>query len=340
MLALPRREEVAEHVRLGFVIAQDERRRRGEARQVGQLVQSPVQGPGQGRRGLEERLLRVVGRDVGRVRHRALGRFAQVRRGGLASSRDLRHALRDFSFTLLRGSPEGAARLDHVVHGAEDAPLPRDPGITRVGVTVRLQRGHLLRHPLLNLLRDHLLHVSAKGRGPLGACQAAGAGVGEVARQELDGHEHRPSEAERGDEPREATARGKGCRRRGGERAGQAVRSRPLEFAGRSFGGGAVVGRGSRGIGAHSCGGTCVPNSSSCDIGGHRVATGASRACSGESGEPGARFLTFVRYESRSTGRTLLGQDRAALRDTGWHSTPRRSNVTTVVAEPFAHPGG
>ena len=99
------------------------------------------------------------------------------------------------------------------------------------------------------------------------------------------------------------------------------------------------MGRGSRGIGAHSCGGTCVPNSSSCDIGGHRVATGASRACSGESGEPGARFLTFVRY-LLSTGRTLLGQDRAALRDTGWHSTPRRSNVTTVVAEPFAHPGG
>ena len=58
---------------------------------------------------------------------------------------------------------------------------------------------------------------------------------------------------------------------------------------------GAVGGRGQTGPRAHFCGGICVPNSSSCDIDGHRASRRASRVALAESGEVGrAPVKTFL----------------------------------------------
>mmetsp|Transcript_9537 Transcript_9537/g.43186 ORF Transcript_9537/g.43186 Transcript_9537/m.43186 type:complete len:221 (-) Transcript_9537:12-674(-) len=215
MLALLGGEKVAEHVRLGSVRAEHQRRRRGEARECRYLVQSAVQRLGQRCRGLEESLFRVVGGDP-EVRSGHDGRrpcgLSSGRSGSLYGRRPsvyLRHPLRDFTLALLRGSLERAPRANHVLHGADHAHLARDTRVTRVGVPFHLQGRHLRCHPLLDLVLDHGLDVYMRRRG-LPRPAAAG-GVGEVARHVLDGHEHRPSEAERGDEPRKATARGEGC---------------------------------------------------------------------------------------------------------------------------------
>ena len=62
--------------------------------------------------------------------------------------------------------------------------------------------------------------------------------------------------------------------RAGGQRCGV---WESLELLGARSGVGAVGGRDQTGPRAHFCGGICVPNSSSCDIDGHRASRRASR---------------------------------------------------------------
>ena len=108
-----------------------------------------------------------------------------------------------------------------------------------------------------------------------------------------------------------------------------------LELLGARSGVGAVGGRGQMGPRAHFCGGICVPNSSSCDIDGHRASRRASRVAMAESGEVGrAPVKTFLERPRPSIiaaravfqGTTLDVAHSAGPRP----SSPRRSPVDGI----------